>query len=433
MPIQTFGRPFGLPFFHRSTAYLRTKSIHRPWSRTRPISTCVDGRDYWHFSNSRSGKDEFLAGAAPSGGRRVCYAYHERGCLKLITLQSFDLHYYRDPSGEALTAELENLTIPYLRSLSKRPSIKEAIQKSRSSLGSRPPRPRQYNYGISLAADHNWSPSQHLLELTIALTKPQNPGGSKTYWNLQTRWRTIDRAGLQISIGSKHTIHTPILDQAIGNHGQTWDRSHPMWKLAETELRELDYDPVLELHFMLKKSAEKLFAKTRHDPPLVPLLSSVFQLSDSRNDVPCLDEVQIRINDYIKVPRFSTEKYAEHPHLRLSRAEYNRLESNFALKPSSYPHRTAYVAMGSNLGDTVANIDKACREMAKVGIMVNRSSSLYQSKPMYFEEQENFVNCVCEVCMLTCYDPIQLTLRCRYKQSMSLCSFSRASRKLRMI
>lgn len=60
--------------------------------------------------------------------------------------------------------------------------------------------------------------------------------------------------------------------------------------------------------------------------------------------------------------------------------------------------RTAYVALGSNLGDRIAEIEKACREMDARGIRVKRTSSLWETEPMYFTEQDRFVNGVCEVC-----------------------------------
>ncbi|KAH7375128.1 Dihydropteroate synthase-like protein [Plectosphaerella cucumerina] len=58
---------------------------------------------------------------------------------------------------------------------------------------------------------------------------------------------------------------------------------------------------------------------------------------------------------------------------------------------------TAYVALGSNLGDRVGWIEKACREMDARGIRVKRTSSLWETEPMYVLEQDRFVNGACEV------------------------------------
>ncbi|KAI0008788.1 Dihydropteroate synthase [Xylariaceae sp. FL0662B] len=59
--------------------------------------------------------------------------------------------------------------------------------------------------------------------------------------------------------------------------------------------------------------------------------------------------------------------------------------------------RTAYIALGSNLGDRVSMIEQACREMDLRGIKVKRTSSLWETEPMYFIDQDRFVNGACEV------------------------------------
>lgn len=59
--------------------------------------------------------------------------------------------------------------------------------------------------------------------------------------------------------------------------------------------------------------------------------------------------------------------------------------------------RLAYIALGSNLGDRIGWIEKACAEMDKRGIKVKRTSSLWETEPMYVLEQDRFVNGACEV------------------------------------
>ncbi|OLN97603.1 Folic acid synthesis protein fol1-like protein 1 [Colletotrichum chlorophyti] len=59
--------------------------------------------------------------------------------------------------------------------------------------------------------------------------------------------------------------------------------------------------------------------------------------------------------------------------------------------------RTAYIALGSNLGDRVSWIEQACAEMDRRGIKVKRTSSLWETEPMYVLEQDRFVNGACEV------------------------------------
>ena len=60
-------------------------------------------------------------------------------------------------------------------------------------------------------------------------------------------------------------------------------------------------------------------------------------------------------------------------------------------------HR-AFLALGSNLGNRVEMIESALRKMGDRGLSVSRTSALYETKPMYLENQESFINGACEVC-----------------------------------
>ncbi|EAW13864.1 folic acid synthesis protein [Aspergillus clavatus NRRL 1] len=59
-------------------------------------------------------------------------------------------------------------------------------------------------------------------------------------------------------------------------------------------------------------------------------------------------------------------------------------------------HR-AYIALGSNVGARVEMIEKACQEMERAHIRVKRTSSLFETAPMYVLDQDPFMNGVCEV------------------------------------
>ncbi|PGH16735.1 dihydropteroate synthase [Helicocarpus griseus UAMH5409] len=73
---------------------------------------------------------------------------------------------------------------------------------------------------------------------------------------------------------------------------------------------------------------------------------------------------------------------------------------------SKSPPCRAFIALGSNMGDRIAMIEQACREMEARGIKIVRTSSLFETAPMYVTEQEEFVNGVCEI--ETTMDPITL-------------------------
>lgn len=57
----------------------------------------------------------------------------------------------------------------------------------------------------------------------------------------------------------------------------------------------------------------------------------------------------------------------------------------------------AYIALGSNLGDRQGMIESACLEMDRRNVHVRRTSPLYETKPMYYHNQDFFLNGVCEV------------------------------------
>jgi hypothetical protein len=59
--------------------------------------------------------------------------------------------------------------------------------------------------------------------------------------------------------------------------------------------------------------------------------------------------------------------------------------------------KTAYIALGSNMGDRIGMIEQACNTLTSRGITVKRTSSLWETEPMYVLDQENFINGACEV------------------------------------
>ncbi|RMY88122.1 hypothetical protein D0864_06709 [Hortaea werneckii] len=72
--------------------------------------------------------------------------------------------------------------------------------------------------------------------------------------------------------------------------------------------------------------------------------------------------------------------------------------------PSKLLHNTTpasdsvYVALGSNVGDRLEAIEAACRAIDEDQDMrILSTSALYETEPMYVEDQERFLNGVCEV------------------------------------
>jgi dihydroneopterin aldolase/2-amino-4-hydroxy-6-hydroxymethyldihydropteridine diphosphokinase/dihydropteroate synthase len=57
----------------------------------------------------------------------------------------------------------------------------------------------------------------------------------------------------------------------------------------------------------------------------------------------------------------------------------------------------AVIALGSNLGDRVHNIQQALGLLGERGARVLETSFMYESSAMYVESQPNFANAVCLV------------------------------------
>ncbi len=59
---------------------------------------------------------------------------------------------------------------------------------------------------------------------------------------------------------------------------------------------------------------------------------------------------------------------------------------------------TAYIGLGSNLGDKAANIKKALERLRETpGIQVKKVASLYKTSPLYVTKQDWFLNTVAEI------------------------------------
>lgn len=56
----------------------------------------------------------------------------------------------------------------------------------------------------------------------------------------------------------------------------------------------------------------------------------------------------------------------------------------------------AYLSLGTNMGDREANIARAIEELGEQGVRVTRESSLYETEPVEYREQNWFLNCVVE-------------------------------------
>ncbi|CRG91416.1 hypothetical protein PISL3812_08464 [Talaromyces islandicus] len=91
--------------------------------------------------------------------------------------------------------------------------------------------------------------------------------------------------------------------------------------------------------------------------------------------------------------------------LPVTRTLATQAEESTCSSNGKHAHK-AYIALGSNQGDRIAMIERACLEMERAGIKIKRTSSLFQTSPMYVLDQDLFLNGACEV--ETTLGPIEL-------------------------
>ncbi|KAJ1507379.1 trifunctional dihydropteroate synthetase [Coelomomyces lativittatus] len=75
------------------------------------------------------------------------------------------------------------------------------------------------------------------------------------------------------------------------------------------------------------------------------------------------------------------------------------------LLPNHSKAHTVYLALGSNLGDRAQNLNEAMRRLQPFSTLAD-TSFLYETKPMYLEDQPNFLNAACKI--YTDLEPLEL-------------------------
>jgi 2-amino-4-hydroxy-6-hydroxymethyldihydropteridine diphosphokinase len=60
------------------------------------------------------------------------------------------------------------------------------------------------------------------------------------------------------------------------------------------------------------------------------------------------------------------------------------------------PVQTIYLSLGSNVGDREANLRAAIAALPGAGVRVTKVSSIYETEPVDYLEQDWFLNCVVE-------------------------------------
>lgn len=83
--------------------------------------------------------------------------------------------------------------------------------------------------------------------------------------------------------------------------------------------------------------------------------------------------------------------------IRRTHSDYPTTSTTPSDEPQVDKPKRVFVALGSNIGDRIGNITRAVDDLGENGVKVIKTSRLYESEPMYVEDQDRFINGVIEV------------------------------------
>lgn len=126
------------------------------------------------------------------------------------------------------------------------------------------------------------------------------------------------------------------------------------------------------------------------------IASFAFRLADS--EIACKRLVRVSVDmETARDPVSPMTPAQASVNVSIDRSQYELIKRQ-ELRPNlPEGHRLAYIALGSNIGNRIRTIELACDLMTDHGIRVTRTSALYETQPMYLEDQDTFINGVCEV------------------------------------
>ncbi|KAK9375764.1 Dihydropteroate synthase-like protein [Lipomyces chichibuensis] len=109
----------------------------------------------------------------------------------------------------------------------------------------------------------------------------------------------------------------------------------------------------------------------------------------------CVEKALEKVTVRAEKPRAIA--FARGPAVKITRSRRYYSTEATRFRESNEKEHIAYLGMGSNLGERAALLSAALIELEKRGIRVLGTSSMYESAPMYVENQPRFLNSVCKV------------------------------------
>ena len=220
----------------------------------------------------------------------------------------------------------------------------------------------------------------------------------KTTWHLHIPRMSEDL----ISLGLITTEHT---GSAACNRISGLEPPSPLPSLKNVH-------PMFAIHEQIARCIEQ-FSSDRIESTALLLAQGMFQLADKQYSSKRLQNVRVKMKKAEPPPAMyetregpvkgrqmmqSNKDSSTYSTVQLGRQKYEQSQRNLLGSDVRSGRHRAYLALGSNVGNRIEMIESAVREMSNRGLRVIRTSALYETKPMYLEDQEAFINGACEVC-----------------------------------
>ena len=192
--------------------------------------------------------------------------------------------------------------------------------------------------------------------------------------------------------------------------------------------------PTFDVH---QKVAEHTvpFLKEEEDIAPLRLARLAFGLADEQSPCKRIDRVDISMKISTKrIEQPSRDDMKVFSTTSIDRVGYEQFQNSRLTEMLRDGSHRVYVALGSNVGDRIGNIESACQRMYSRGIKVTRTSALYETKAMYLEDQQSFINGACEVSCAQksrLYSERTKTMIHRLPRLLVLLIYSISSKKLR--
>ena len=155
--------------------------------------------------------------------------------------------------------------------------------------------------------------------------------------------------------------------------------------------------PTFSIHHQVAEHTLPFFKDEQDTAPL-RLARLLFGLADEQSPCKRIGRVGIQMKistNRIAIP--SENSVQVFGYASIDRVQYEQTQNSRLTEMLPDESHKVYVALGSNVGNRIGNIEAACQRMHDRGIRVTRTSALYETKAMYLEDQGSFINGACEV------------------------------------